>query len=57
MNDTARPSRRPDGRPESDTDTRFFDLRASGYIGALDPDGYAVPDVEAWLNRQADRDR
>jgi hypothetical protein len=40
--DAPRPSRRVDGRPETDADTRFFDLRASGYDGPVDQDGRPV---------------
>ena len=32
-------TRRPDGKPETDADKRFFDLRASGYTGPIDQDG------------------
>ena len=35
-------TRRWDGEPETDADTRFFDLRESGYTGPIDQDGYAV---------------
>lgn len=35
-------SRRPDGKPETPADTRFFDLRESGYTGPIDQDGYQV---------------
>ena len=35
-------SRRFDGRPETDADKRFFDLRESGYTGPVDQDGYAT---------------
>jgi hypothetical protein len=35
------PSRRWDRLPESERDTRFFDLRESGYRGPLDQDGNA----------------
>ena len=35
-------SRRFDGKPETAADTRFFDLRASGYRGPIDQDGNAV---------------
>jgi hypothetical protein len=35
-------SRRWDREPETDTDTRFFDLRESGYRGWIDQDGEAV---------------
>lgn len=37
-------SRRFDGKPETDADRRFFDLRESGYTGWIDQDGNAVPD-------------
>jgi hypothetical protein len=32
-------SRRVDGKPETDTDRRFFDARQSGYTGPIDQDG------------------
>ena len=35
-------SRRVDGRPETASDTRSFDLREAGYRGWIDQDGYAV---------------
>ena len=35
-------TRRADGRPETESDTRFFDLRESGYAGPIDRDGNAV---------------
>ncbi len=35
-------TRRPDGRPETAADTRFFDLRESGYVGPVDQDGRKV---------------
>lgn len=35
-------TRRWDGEPETDADSRFFDLRESGYTGPIDQDGYAV---------------
>jgi hypothetical protein len=35
-------SRRADGLPETLADTRFFDLRAMGYQGPIDQDGYPV---------------
>ena len=38
-------TRRLDGKPETDADKRFFDLRESGYTGPVDQDGYAVPDA------------
>lgn len=34
-------SRRLDGAPETEADTRFFDLRESGYEGPIDQDGRA----------------
>jgi hypothetical protein len=34
------PTRRLDGKPETEADTRFLDLRASGYTGPIDQDGY-----------------
>jgi hypothetical protein len=37
-------TRRVDGKPETDADKRFFDLRASGYTGPVNQDGYAVSD-------------
>jgi hypothetical protein len=41
-NGTDPATRRVDGRPETDADRRFFDLRESGYTGWIDQDGYAV---------------
>jgi hypothetical protein len=38
------PSRRWDRAPETPADTRFFDLRESGYTGWIDQDGHAVTD-------------
>jgi hypothetical protein len=35
-------TRRVDGRPETAADTRFFDLRESGYDGPVDQDGREV---------------
>jgi hypothetical protein len=35
-------TRRVDGRPETAADTRFFDLRESGYDGPVDQDGRKV---------------
>ncbi len=35
-------SRRWDRGPETERDTRFFDLRESGYDGWIDQDGRAV---------------
>lgn len=42
----AQPSRRWDGEPETEFDTRLFDLRDSGYTGPIDQDGYAVTEGE-----------
>jgi hypothetical protein len=38
-------SRRWDGEPETEADTRFFDLRESGYTGPIDQDSY--PDTSS----------
>jgi hypothetical protein len=38
-------TRRPDSKPETEADKRFFDLRDSGYIGPIDQDGHAVPQL------------
>lgn len=35
-------TRRPDGQQETAADSRFFDLRESGYTGPVDQDGYAA---------------
>lgn len=35
-------SRTWDGAPETAAETRFFDLRESGYEGPIDNDGYKV---------------
>ena len=35
-------TRRPDGRQETASDRRFFDLRESGYTGPIDQDGRKV---------------
>lgn len=32
-------SRRSDGKPETEKDKKFFDLRESGYKGPIDQDG------------------
>lgn len=37
------PTRRWDGKPETEADRRLFDERESGYNGPLDSDGYRVP--------------
>ena len=41
----ANPTRRFDGKPETDADRRFFDLRESGYTGSIDQDGNAVAEL------------
>lgn len=50
-------SRRWDGQPETERDTRFFNLRESGYRGPIDQDGYADTTSEdaAILRRMAQR--
>jgi len=40
-------TRRVDGKPETAADTRFFDLRESGYQGPIDQDGYKSTDSRA----------
>ncbi len=35
-------TRRVDGKPETEADKRFFDLRQSGYTGPIDQDGRKV---------------
>ena len=42
MADQKASTRRPDGRPETAADKRFFDLRESGYRGPIDQDGRKV---------------
>jgi len=37
-----KPSRRWDRKPETEAETRFFDLRESGYDGPIDRHGYAT---------------
>ena len=41
-------SRRVDGQPETAADSKFFDLRESGYTGPVDQDGDAV-DLDQWI--------
>jgi len=38
-NDSSQPTRRVDGKPETQADKKFFDLRESGYTGPIDQDG------------------
>jgi hypothetical protein len=40
---SASQSRRIDGKPETEADRKFFDLRESGYTGPIDQDGN-IPD-------------
>ena len=35
-------TRRPDGKPETPADTKFFDQRAAGYRGPIDQHGNAT---------------
>jgi len=42
-------SRRVDGKPETAADKKFFDLRASGYKGAIDQNGDKVKNVDKWI--------
>ena len=52
-----RASRRVDRQPETAADTRFFDLRESGYTGPINQDGQPVtsgPDA-ATLRAMAQR--
>lgn len=52
-------TRRADGLPETEVDTRLFDLRATDYTGPIDERGVATDDghaarVAAALNIPAD---
>src|SRR5439155_2607065 len=40
-----RATRRVDGKPETQADRLFFDLRESGYLGPIDQDGNAVAEL------------
>lgn len=40
-------SRTWDRSPETEVDTRFFDLRGSGYTGPVDQDGYTATEPTA----------
>jgi hypothetical protein len=42
MTANAPQTRRSDGEPETAADTRFYDLRESGYTGPITRDGYAT---------------
>lgn len=48
-------TRRFDGKPETEADRKFFDLRESGYTGPVDQDGNADTTSEsaAILRRMA----
>ena len=50
-------SRRFDRKPETPSDTKFFDLRESGYTGPIDQDGNKDTTSEAAgiLRRMANR--
>jgi hypothetical protein len=39
-------TRRVDGKPETEADRKFFDLRESGYTGPIDQNGDMVTDPE-----------
>jgi hypothetical protein len=42
-------TRRVDGKPETAADSKFFDLRESGFEGPIDQDGNAVEDMDQWI--------
>jgi hypothetical protein len=44
-------SRTWDRSPETDEETRFFDLRESGYRGPIDQDGNRVDEFE-WIEKK-----
>jgi hypothetical protein len=44
----SKPTRRVDGRPETVKDTKFFDLRESGYNGPINQDGDKVTSGRAF---------
>lgn len=46
-------SRRFDGKPETPADTRFFDLRESGWTGPVDHDGNKVEDMDQWIREHS----
>ncbi len=39
----------PEGFSGSPAERRFFDLRRSGYTGAIDQDGYRIENVDDWI--------
>jgi len=47
-------SRNWDKSPESEKDSKFHDLRDSGYRGPIDQDGNKVEDINRWVNEQLD---
>jgi hypothetical protein len=57
MTGTEAPTRTWDGSPETEFDTRFFDLRESGCTGPIDQDGNADTTSEGAgiLRRMAER--
>lgn len=46
-----KPASSPQRQPATQ-DTRFHDLRGSGWTGPIDQDGYAVPDLDEWIDNQ-----
>lgn len=47
-------TRRPDGKPETPADKRFFGLRESGYTGPIDQDGYKATEPRSSTSRDRD---
>lgn len=47
--ETGTMSRRADGKTETAADSKFFDLRESGYTGPVDQDGNPVEDMDQWI--------
>lgn len=45
-------SRNWDHSQETDRDSRFHDLRESGWTGPIDQDGYKVEDLDKWCEEQ-----
>jgi hypothetical protein len=45
-------SRNWDRSPETPADTRFHNLRETGYRGPIDQDGRAVADPDMWIDAQ-----
>ncbi|GAA3068520.1 hypothetical protein GCM10010464_35910 [Pseudonocardia yunnanensis] len=48
-------SRNWDKSPETEKDSKFHDLRDSGYRGPIDQDGNNLEDVNAWADEQLGR--